>query len=206
LLAAALLLAACAAPQSAEEPPTAAPTEAAPTGPTPFTPQEIANMTQGLETVGDFFALVPAAHNHLHISRPDDYLHISFFTQQYYSIELRVQTYIKSDGVYHYSTLPDELLAAPAQLVTFGFHQPNLALVPPRGIDVGAPAQAVLDSFAYARVREDYEGGELIALQYPLELMTIEGRVSSWAGESFWLSYHLKNGVVNSIFFRHHIH
>jgi|GEM_PF-1879958 len=216
LLAAALLFAACAAPQLAEEQPTTAPT-----GPTPFSPQEIVNMTQGLATVGDFVALMPAVEYSLLMSWSGDLL-ISFYNHQpqwrisdqdWPFLELRVPQDIDSDDIYYLQTLPPELLAAPAQLAMFRLEQPNMGLALPRGIDVGMPAQAVLDSFSCAQLRENVDGSEhYIAIEYPPEFADIRrqaeespypsGRIP-WNDDIWWLAYHIENDVITSIFFRH---
>ncbi|MCL2446189.1 MAG: hypothetical protein FWD06_05435 [Oscillospiraceae bacterium] len=207
LLTVALLFAACAAPQSTDEPPTTATQlEVASAEPTPFTPQEIANMTQGLVTVGDFVARMPAVEYSLLMSFGGDLL-ISFYNQlpQWQSseqdwpfLELRVRWDIGSDDIYYVQTLSDELLAQPATLSMFRLNQPNMALTPPRDIDVGAPAQAVLESFSCASLRQYGDGSEyFIATEYPPNV--------PWDAENWWLSYGIENDVISYIFFRHAI-
>jgi len=219
LLAAALLFAACAVPQPVEEQPTTiAPTEAAPPEATPFSPQEIATMTQGFATVGDFVALMPAVEYRLWMNVD---LHIAFYNRQpeyhildmdFPFLEIRVPEDI-GDGIYYKQTLPSELLATPAQLVMFRLSEPGIGLALPRGIDVGAPAQAVLDSFSCAQLRENVDDSEhFIAIEYPPELVELRqqaeespspsGRIY-WNDDMWWLSYHIENDIIESIFFRH---
>jgi len=210
-----LLLAACAAPavMNAPEDETTmtVPFTAAPVdedGRRPFTPYDIAEITQGLITVGDFMQALPPAEIYVITQFRGEGMRLMFADSPHFSfymsnvaprpwLVLEVAP-LRNEWpeLMRIETVPEELLNMPAQV--YAVIPPWRGLSTPRGINVGDPAQAIFDSFSGYTISTRTGFDIATSEETETEVITLTYRSTN---EEWELTYHVAENTVAAIEF-----